>query len=65
MWLKMATVASRKLAAGDADGDARRLETKLATARFYFAKLLPQVHALGAQIAAGAAPVMALGAEAF
>jgi hypothetical protein len=64
MWLRMATVASSRLAG--AEGDARlRYEAKLATARFYVAKLLPQAHALAAQIDAGAAPTMALEEAAF
>ncbi|MFL5576643.1 MAG: acyl-CoA dehydrogenase C-terminal domain-containing protein [Gemmatimonadaceae bacterium] len=66
MWLRMATVAAAKLAEGaGAKGEGARLEAKLATARFYFAKLLPQAHALAAQIAAGAEPVMALEPAAF
>jgi len=70
MWLKMATVAQRKLAEAaeqgrTLNGDGRRYEAKLKTARFYFAKLLPQAHALTAQISAGAAPVMDLEAASF
>ena len=57
MWLRMAMVAQAKLAAGE--GDRTFLETKRQTARFYFAKLLPQVRALQATIAAGAESVMA------
>ena len=57
MWLKMARVAHEKLAGGE--GDAAFYEAKVATARFYMTKLLPQVQALGASIKAGAAPVMA------
>ncbi|MDB4887537.1 MAG: Acetyl-CoA dehydrogenase-like C-terminal domain protein [Gemmatimonadetes bacterium] len=52
MWVRMATVAARQ---GGARNDAR-----LATARFYVTRLLPQVTSLAAQVAAGAAPVMAL-----
>jgi 3-(methylsulfanyl)propanoyl-CoA dehydrogenase len=52
MWVRMAKVAAEK---GGARNDAR-----LATARFYVTRLLPQVGALAAQITAGAAPVMAL-----
>jgi alkylation response protein AidB-like acyl-CoA dehydrogenase len=66
MWLRMATVAAAKLARGaDAGGGAARHQAKLATARFYVTKLLPQAHALAAQIAAGAEPVMALEPAAF
>ena len=60
MWLRMATVARRKLAAGE--GDAAFLQTKLQTARFYVAKLLPQARGLSATIAAGAEPVMSVDA---
>jgi alkylation response protein AidB-like acyl-CoA dehydrogenase len=63
MWLRMATVARRKLAAGE--GDAAFLRTKVQTARFYVAKLLPQARGLSATIAAGAEPVMAVEAAAL
>jgi len=56
MWLRMARVASEKLAAGSGDTDF--LNAKLATARFYFARLMPQVRALQAVIGSGAGPVM-------
>ncbi|HWJ23134.1 MAG TPA: acyl-CoA dehydrogenase C-terminal domain-containing protein, partial [Gemmatimonadaceae bacterium] len=59
MWLRMAKVAAAK-----GDGD-RKYASKLATARFYFSRLLPQAHALAAQIDAGAATVMALDAAQF
>jgi hypothetical protein len=52
MWVRIAKVAAEQ---GGAHNDAR-----LATARFYVTRLLPQATALAAQIAAGAAPVMAL-----
>jgi hypothetical protein len=58
MWLRMAAVARRRLAAGE--GDASFLEAKVRTARFYAAKLLPQARMLQAVIASGAAPVMEL-----
>jgi len=58
MWLGMATVARRKLDAGE--GDRRFLEAKVQTARFYAARLLPQARALQATIAAGVAPIMAV-----
>jgi hypothetical protein len=57
MWLRMARVAHEKLAAGE--GDAAFYEAKVATARFYMTKLLPQVQSLATTIKAGAAPVMA------
>jgi hypothetical protein len=53
-----------KVAAAKGNGDAK-YATKLATARFYFSRLLPQAHALAAQIDAGASTVMALDASAF
>jgi len=61
MWLRMATVAQRAVANATATALHR---TKLRTARFYMAKILPQVHALAAQIAAGAAVVMEADADA-
>ena len=63
MWLRMATAAQAKLAAGD--GDRAFLEAKLQTARFYATRLLPQARALQATIAAGAEPLMAMDAAAF
>ena len=56
MWLKMARVAQEKLAAGV--GDSAFYEQKVRTARFFMAKLLPQVLALAATIKAGAGVVM-------
>jgi alkylation response protein AidB-like acyl-CoA dehydrogenase len=52
MWARIARVAA---AQGGPRNDAR-----LATARFYVTRLLPQAGALATQIAAGASPVMAL-----
>ncbi|MCC7055007.1 MAG: acyl-CoA dehydrogenase C-terminal domain-containing protein [Gemmatimonadaceae bacterium] len=63
MWLRMAEAAYTRLPA--ADGDRLFLETKIHTARFYFTKVLPEAHGLFARIMAGAAPVMALEADAF
>ncbi|MEP6781538.1 MAG: acyl-CoA dehydrogenase C-terminal domain-containing protein [Gemmatimonadaceae bacterium] len=62
-WLKMATVASRKLAAGE--GDKRFLEAKMKTARFYFVRLLPEAATLLAAIQSGSAPIMAFSADEF
>ena len=64
MWLRMIKVAKAKLAAG-ANGKAAFYEGKIATGRFFFAKVLPQVHALSLRIAAGAAPVMNVPVSAF
>lgn len=66
MWLIMARAAARGLAGGTADAAARaQHEAKLATARFFFARVLPEMRAAVAIIEAGAAPVMALPADAF
>ncbi len=62
-WLRMATVSQQKLAAGT--GDARFHGAKLKTARFYFARLLPETATLLAAIQSGAAPIMALGVDEF
>jgi alkylation response protein AidB-like acyl-CoA dehydrogenase len=64
MWARAARVAQAKLAGGGAE-DARFYEAKLATARFFMTKLLPENSALFAQIMAGAAPVMAFDDAAF
>ncbi len=55
LWARMARVALRAQVNGDPFYTA-----KLATARFYFARLLPEVESLFAQIDSGAAPLMAL-----
>jgi len=60
MWIRMAAIADAK--GGGSDGGHALAEAKLATARFYVTKLLPQVRALAAQIDAGAGPVMELDA---
>jgi hypothetical protein len=57
MWVRMASAAAGKEGAVAAN--------KLTTARFFVAKILPQVHALGAQVDAGGSTVMALEAAAF
>lgn len=56
-WLRMARVAQEQLAAGT--GDARFLQAKVKTARFYMARLLPEAATLLAAIESGAAAVMA------
>ena len=63
MWVRMAKVARARLEAGT--GDQRFYEAKLATARFYVTKMLPQTGALLSAITAGASPVMELDAESF
>jgi alkylation response protein AidB-like acyl-CoA dehydrogenase len=63
LWTKQAEVALRMLAAPSLpEGiDREFLEAKLATARFYFAKILPGTTSLLASITAGADSVMAEG----
>jgi len=55
MWARMAAVAESALAA-----DKAFYAGKLATARFYFGKLLPRIHSLEAVIRAGSAPLLEL-----
>jgi alkylation response protein AidB-like acyl-CoA dehydrogenase len=62
MWNRIVVAAHKGLANG---GDKAFYEAKLATARFYMARVLPQTTSLNHQIKAGAATVMALPAEAF
>lgn len=62
MWAQMALVAQQKLAAGDASGF---YAAKLATARFYFERLLPRATAHREAALAGAESVMALAEDAF
>lgn len=63
MWLRMAKVASRKLAAGE--GDTAFYEAKLTTARYFAERMTPEAGALRRTIEAGGASLMALPAEAF
>ena len=63
MWAQIAKKAQQKL--NDDEGDAEFYKTKLATARFYMDRVLPDVHAHAAKAGAGAATLMALDAEAF
>ncbi|MGV3707195.1 MAG: acyl-CoA dehydrogenase C-terminal domain-containing protein [Gemmatimonas sp.] len=51
------------MAAGS--GDKRFNEAKLKTARFYFARLLPEAATLLAAIQSGAQPIMAFADEEF
>jgi alkylation response protein AidB-like acyl-CoA dehydrogenase len=60
LWARMAKVALTKQASGDTFYVA-----KLATARFYFAKLLPETAGLIRSARAGAAPMMELDAALF
>ncbi|PZT92228.1 MAG: acyl-CoA dehydrogenase [Citromicrobium sp.] len=63
MWLKMAKVAQAKL--GDAGDDEAFYEQKLATARYYMDRYLPDAGALRRKLEAGSDSMMALGEEAF
>ncbi len=60
MWARMAAVAGERRASDEAFYAA-----KLATARFYFAKLLPRIHSLEAAIRAGSEPLYGLADEQF
>ena len=62
-WLRMVTVAKAKLAS--ATGDARFMQAKIKTARFYMARLLPEAASLLAAIQSGCAPIMALDVDEF
>ncbi len=60
MWAKMAKAALERQGNGD-----RFYDDKLATARYYFERVLPDATSHLAKVKAGAAPVMALSADAF
>jgi alkylation response protein AidB-like acyl-CoA dehydrogenase len=63
MWLRMATVAQAKLAAGE--GDAAFFNAKLVTARHFAERILPDTGALRRKIEAGSEAMMALEPEMF
>ena len=63
MWLKMAAVSSQALT--DGADDRKFHEAKLATARFYAQRELPEAPAFRRKIEAGAEAVMALPEEVF
>ena len=63
MWLKMAGTASNQLANGG--GDANFYNMKLATARYYMARVMPDTAALLSRVEAGADTVMDPGADWF
>ena len=63
MWLRMAKVSSEALADGAEDKPFH--QAKLATARFWAEKVMPETGALRRKIEAGADCLMALPAEAF
>ncbi len=60
MWAKMAKAALERQGNGD-----RFYDDKLATARYYFERVLPDATSHLAKVKTGAAPVMALSADAF
>lgn len=62
-WLHMASVAQAQLAANT--GDARFLNAKVKTARFFCARVLPESAALLSAIQAGASAIMAMHADEF
>ena len=63
MWARMAVLAAEKLPA--ANGDAGFYAAKLATARFFMERVLPQAGALLAAIKSGKSAMMALEEAAF
>jgi alkylation response protein AidB-like acyl-CoA dehydrogenase len=63
MWVRMARVALDKLKAGSDEKDF--YEAKLAVARFYMARILPQHTALAAAMVSGKAPIMGLAEAAY
>ncbi len=63
MWARMARVALDKLAAGTDEKEF--YEAKLAVARFYMARLLPQHTSLAAAMISGKAPIMGLAESAY
>jgi acyl-CoA dehydrogenase len=64
MWAMMAKTAQEKIAAG-ANDSAEFYENKLATARFFMDRLMPETSAHLARISSGADSMMALSADAF
>ena len=63
MWLKMAKVAQARLAAGT--DETAFYEAKIATARYFMDRYVPDAGALRRKLEAGSDSMMALGAEAF
>ncbi|MDX3900407.1 MAG: acyl-CoA dehydrogenase C-terminal domain-containing protein [Sphingobium sp.] len=63
MWLRMAKAADALLAAGE--GDAKYLEAKLVTARFFAERIMPDAGALRRKIEGGAESLMALDPDMF
>ena len=67
MWVLMIDVARQEArrVAETGSGDAAFYQAKIKTGRFYLTRVLPQVAGLAGSIAAGAEPVMDMGADAF
>jgi len=63
MWLRMARAAQEQIAAGA--GNAAYMQAKLATARFFAERIMPDAGALRRKIEGGAESLMALPPEAF
>jgi hypothetical protein len=63
MWLRMAKAAAEQIAAGGSD--AKFLEAKLVTARFFAERIMPDAGALRRKIEGGAESLMALDPEMF
>ena len=63
MWCLMVKVAQEKLAEGE--GNKEFYETKIKTARFYMARVLPEADARFKMVMAGADTMMDLDEEAF
>ena len=59
MWARMAAVALAK------QGEGEFYQSKLGTARFYFARLLPRIHSLTASVKAGSESLYLLDAAQF
>ena len=65
MWCMMAKVAAEKLNDGSGERDKAFYETKLKTARFFFARMLPEAEARARMVMAGGDTLMAMTAEEF
>ncbi|MFC3696401.1 MAG: acyl-CoA dehydrogenase C-terminal domain-containing protein [Pseudomonadota bacterium] len=63
MWLRMAKAATGLLAAGE--GDAKYLEAKLVTARFFAERIMPDAGSLRRKMEGGAEALMALDPDMF
>ena len=63
MWLRMSKAAATLLAAGE--GDAKFLEAKLVTARFFAERIMPDAGSLRRKIESGADALMALDPDMF